>query len=54
MQGREYQSHKTFPNTKKKDHCKINPVDAMVFDVQRKMTFPKQLTFRDRKGRNLQ
>lgn len=35
-------------------HCKINPVEATDFDAQRKMTFPMQLTFRDRKGSNLQ
>ena len=35
-------------------YCKTNPVDAMDFDAQRKMTFSMQLTFRDRKGSNLQ
>lgn len=35
-------------------YCKINPVHSMGFDAQRKMTFPKQLTLRGRKGSNLQ
>lgn len=35
-------------------HCKINSVDTTDFDVQRKMAFPMQLIFRDKKGSNLQ